>query len=321
VYLLISCIGVCDYGLRCSDTSNILDYSVDSHQAIPRILGDFANQCVAAAQQDTKYCPLAINSLNATDPGASVLQRINNVINTLSNQTYTDPKSHEIVSIYSMAWTIRGGLMDTESFPAVAQAFLDAETLIQNQIPTNSINEAALIDGQPSNDTTNLFAKRDTGNVSVLTTSTWNPRDPLTGNSNAFVFPAVNCLDAHYNGIDNVTSFVNYLSPLIAKDGLTAYFGLSSATCLAWPNLTNYDVERVVAKDFPSKLPNKMLVIGVTDDPVTPYHSAQATYNLIGSDNANFMTHDGSGHCTTSDPNNCTWSALQSYFVNGISWT
>jgi hypothetical protein len=65
-------------------------------------------------------------------------------------------------------------------------------------------------------------------------------------------------------------------------------------------------------------LKNKVLVVGVTNDPVTPYPDALATYNMMGSNNANFMTHDGFGHCTVSDPNNCTWSNLIGYFINGI---
>jgi hypothetical protein len=60
-------------------------------------------------------------------------------------------------------------------------------------------------------------------------------------------------------------------------------------------------------------------VVGITDDPVTPYIDALAMYNMIGSDNANFMIHDAFGHCTLSNENSCTSNNLKRYFVNGIS--
>ena len=57
--------------------------------------------------------------------------------------------------------------------------------------------------------------------------------------------------------------------------------------------------------------------MSVTQDPVTPYPDALATFNMIGSDNANFLVHDGYGHCTVFDPSDCTWNNLIGYFVNG----
>jgi TAP-like protein len=89
----------------------------------------------------------------------------------------------------------------------------------------------------------------------------------------------------------------------------------SMASCLARPDLTAYDVERVDPLEFPKNLSNKMLVIGVTGDPVTPYHSVLNTYNLTGSGNANFLVHDAMGRCSTANPNNCTTAALNTYFT------
>jgi hypothetical protein len=83
-------------------------------------LGDFADHCVQAAQQDVKYCPLANNSLNASNPGADVLNRMNNVIGNLTMKSYKDTKSNSTVSLMSIAGIIRGGLMDTDYFPSLA---------------------------------------------------------------------------------------------------------------------------------------------------------------------------------------------------------
>jgi hypothetical protein len=305
-YLGVLIVGVCDFGQWTSPTSNILDYSYNSHSEIPRILGDFAEHCVQAAQQDIKYCQLAQNSLNATNPGSDVLNRLNYVIGNLTEKSYEDTKSNSTVSLFKMASVIRSGLMSPEAFPQLAQYFLDAETLIHNNQPTNNVDESQ-IKSDPSVPST------DTN----ITTSGWDSNDPLAGGSNAFVFPAVTCLDMSMAGINSTETFVDYVSNQMTNNTLVAYEGVSFATCLSWPNLSSFDVERITSA-FPARLKNKILVIGVTDDPVTPYHSAQDTYKTIGSDNANFMVHDGFGHCTVSDPNNCTWSALINYFVNGI---
>jgi len=278
-------------------------------------LSDFAAQCVASTTNSTKYCPLAINSLNTTNPALDLLTRINNILGNLTSKSYKDPQSGSTVSYMSLAWTIRNGLMSVESFPMLAQAFLDAETLIHNHLPTNNIDEQAEIDD--INNTPVFDDAAEGGNVSTISTSTWNKDDPLTGSGNAFVFPAVTCLDTNYNGIDNLTSFVDYVYKIVQENPLQGYFGVSAGSCLSWPNLTSYDVEKVTADNFPTKLANKVLVIGVTDDPVTPYPGALTTYEMLGEDNAAFLVHEAFGHCSTADPNNCTWLALQNYFTNG----
>src|SRR5213078_3991213 len=68
---------------------------------------------------------------------------------------------------------------------------------------------------------------------------------------------------------------------------------------------------------FPSTLKSKILVIGGTNDPVTPYHGALATYKFIGETNARFLVHDAFGHCTISSPNVCTTSAIHAFLTTG----
>ena len=268
---------------------------------------------MAAAQQDVKYCQLASKSLNTSNAGGDVLQRMNYVIGNLTTNTYKDNTANATVSLFSLASIVRPGLMGTEYFPSLAQYFLDAETLIQNQQPTNAINEEALVNDNPAP----TDAATDESTNSTISTSGWNKNDPLVGQGNAFVFPAVTCLDMSLSGINTTESFVDYISNQINNgSALVGYEGVSFAQCLSWPNLSSYDVERITS-DFPKTLKNKILVVGVTQDPVTPYPDALAIYNMIGSDNANFLVHDGFGHCTVSDPNDCTWNNLIGYFVNG----
>jgi hypothetical protein len=215
---------VCDFAKWTSPTGNILDYSYNSHQEIPRILGDFANHCIAAAQQDVKYCQLASKSLNASNPGADLIQRMDYVISNLTTKTYKDNTSNSTVSLFSLADFVRTGLMGTQNFPALAQYFLDAETLIQNQQPTNNVNEAAQAETPPTDPST------DSTTNSTISTSNWDGNDPLTGQSNAFVFPAVTCLDMSIAGINTTDSFVNYISNQISNgNALVGYEGVSFA--------------------------------------------------------------------------------------------
>jgi hypothetical protein len=116
---------------------------------------------------------------------------MNYVIGNLTTKTYKDNTAHATVSLFSVANIVRQGLMGTQDFPSLAQYFLDAETLIQNQQPTNSVNEEAQVNDSPvpTDPTT------DESTNSTISTKSWNKNDPLTGQGNAFVFPAVTCLD------------------------------------------------------------------------------------------------------------------------------
>jgi TAP-like protein len=222
--------------------------------------------------------------------------------------------------------------MATETFPELAKYMLHAEQTIA-AASSSAVQDAP---SEPANGAPSLpfrlpylpspgqlvnlpkravLERRDT--APTISTVGWNPSDPLVGSLNELVFPAVTCLDWNFKGIDNSTAFVNAMLPYINESVIAGYLELTVSRCLSWPNLTNYDVERMSYLDFPTHLNNKVMVIGVTNDPVTPYPSALNTYNMMGPDNAVFLVHDGFGHCTISDPNNCTSGAITSFLVNG----
>lgn len=305
--------------MRQSSKTNVLDYSFDSHSEIPRILSDFAGQCVAAAQNDTKYCPFATASLNASDPTAALYGRINSILEVLGNQTYTT-KTGETASLMFLGSAIRGGLMKTGSFPSLANTFLQMEQIIAN---VSGTTEASGVSGGnqelPSvvDGTIRENVNTTAANSSQISVVGWDPNDPFAGVFNIFTFPAVTCLDVSYANIDTAQTFTNYLYNQIQQNPLVGELGGSFASCLGWPNLTAYNPETIYADNYPSKLANQMLVIGVTDDPVCPYPGALETYELIGDENAVFLVHAGMGHCSVADPNNCTYDVLTSYFVNG----
>src|SRR5208282_709196 len=78
---------------------------------------------------------------------------------------------------------------------------------------------------------------------------------------------------------------------------------------------SNYEVKRVTADNFPKNSVIKSLLL--ESQMIPHYPGAQSTYEMLGSDNANFLAHKAFGHCSTSYPNNSTWVALTNYFVNG----
>jgi TAP-like protein len=291
----------------------VLDHAYNSNAEIPHVLEGFAAQCVQGAQQDPKYCPFATNSLTALDPALDLYERIEAVLSCLATRTYIS--SNVVFSFSKTAFVIREFLMSVGYFPYLANHFLNAENLIQDQTGSDP----------PRSSIAKLSMERDSTAVnattvnSTITTAGWDPWNPLTGGSNHFVLPAVICLDKSYTNIDTPVSFGSYLYKQIQEQPLIGFLGGALAFCLGWPNLTDYGAETIYAENFPRRLANKMLVIGVTGDPVTPYPGALKTYEFIGNDNAVFLIHEAMGHCSISNPNDCTYDAVTSYFVDGTN--
>jgi hypothetical protein len=96
---------------------------------------------------------------------------------------------------------------------------------------------------------------------------TANISDPLLGKSNGFLGLAVACLDLNYKDLDSMDTWVDHLYEQVQANPLIGYLSTWTSACLKWPNLTEYGVERYEGL-APDKLQNKMLVIGVTNDPV-----------------------------------------------------
>ena len=193
----------------------------------------------------------------------------------MTTSTYKDEMTTTPVSLYFLSLNVRTYLMTPRSFSLLAGYFLQVETLIQEQRPTNAPNEINEIGDKRAY--AEATTKISTNNA--ISTDGWNDDDPLIGAQNALVFPAVSCSDMSNEGINTTQSFLESLSYQIDNGNpLVAYEGIAYAECLSWPDLSAHNVERPT--DFPSTLKNKILVVGITDDPVTPYTDALATYNF-----------------------------------------
>jgi len=286
-------------------TTNALDYEFHSLDQIPRLLDEIAGLCIDAAQINIASCQFAAASLNSTDPTRALRNRINYIIGNMTNGSYVESTGQRRVFTFdSVAEEVAFNLYGPSQYPGLAQYLLDVENSIVSGIPGS--NFSAFEKRSFSND--------ETANISY---SSFNPSDDLRGSFNAITFNVVSCLDASFHGIDNLTSFNQRLLTLIAEDPLTAYVSLDFSICLGLPNLTFFNVNRFTAPTFPATLKNKMLIVGVTGDAITPYHGALATYQYTGSENAIFLIHDGYGHTSTANPNNCTLSAIKDYLQTG----
>ena len=119
----------------------------------------------------------------------------------------------------------------------------------------------------------------------------------LTAIINVFSTDAVLCLDLSFGGIDTPAAYQEELSAQLAQNPFAASYGFYFASCLTWPNLTTYDVQRYTGP-FPEKLKNSILVIGITNSAVAAFTGALTTYEYIGSDNAALLIHDSFGTST-----------------------
>jgi hypothetical protein len=274
-------------------SGNALDYSYRSFDQVPRLLQEFAILCVDAANVNPKYCPLASASMKLSDPASDIVIRINNIVTSLSQKAgyvNTAPKTdgRQLFTLDALVNNVYLAFWNPASFPNFAQYLLEAEMSIKKS----------------------RTAKRSLSDLDFLNQAR---RDSLAGFGNPFAGDARSCTD---QGIDNPTDFIKYYSGQLAKNPLVAYYGWTAAPCLSWPNLTNFDVERY-RQPFPTTVKNKLLVIGLTGDPVCSFTGVVATYNYIGHSNAAFLTHDAFGIGSLSQPNNCTTAAIKAYLVDG----
>ena len=86
-------------------------------------------------------------------------------------------------------------------------------------------------------------------------------------------------------------------------------------TCLGWPDLSSYNIEKFTGP-FPASISNKILIVAELYSLGNSYNSILNTYEFVGEDNSAFLIHDAFG-TSLSDPNNCTLNAIRAYFTNG----
>ena len=286
-------------------TGNGLDATYSQWADVPQILSQFATYCAAAAAVTPDSCSFAFASPAQPDPATRILDRINWIFGNLTERQYE--AGDRLYSIFTVAGDMRYELEDPNGWGDFAYYLLD----IENAILKNSSAETSVMSSRVrrSSDSTDEINTN-------LTIASYNAFGEPPGAETPFVWPATICLDANWDNIATEAEFVDYISQQIAESIPFAYSGIQEAFCISWPNLTAHNVENYRAP-FPNSLANKILIIGDTNNPWASYSGALATYQYVGSQNANFLIHDGLGFGIFSDPNNCSYNSITEFFVNG----
>ena len=280
---------------------NILDLYNSEQLDTNAILGYFAEQCVAAFHIHDLSCPLAAASMEAKDPAAHLLRRINFMVTELKAKPILSQKQF---SLYDLGYDVMVDLGDPALWLTLAREFNHLANATKNStLRRRSLNQASVNATFPPEANPGLLH------------SSLDPAALFSGDFNIFTDPAVKCLDANYEDINNVTSFVEYISGLIDAN-VWNFEGVEAARCLSWPNLTAFNVEQFREPVSP-KLSNKIIVIGITHNAWHSYSGALSTYDYFGEDNAVFLIHDAVGLNSQQDPNECTTNLLTAYFVKG----
>jgi hypothetical protein len=121
------------------------------------------------------------------------------------------------------------------------------------------------------------------------------------------------CIDGHHKDHQNLTSFMQGVEKATPVSPLSIpLWGSSMLQCLYWKVTA---AERY-AGPWNRSTKNKVLVIGVTGDPVTPVESAQKLEKLMEGSSV-FHKHHGWGHCSLGQPSQCTSRVIRKYFVDG----
>uniref|UniRef100_D8QKA5 Peptidase S33 tripeptidyl aminopeptidase-like C-terminal domain-containing protein n=1 Tax=Schizophyllum commune (strain H4-8 / FGSC 9210) TaxID=578458 RepID=D8QKA5_SCHCM len=89
-------------------------------------------------------------------------------------------------------------------------------------------------------------------------------------------------------------------------------WGAQGNLCFAWPARA---VERYTGP-WDKGLKNKVLIIGNTADPVTPFENAQLMADLLG-DSAVLVRQNGFGHASLAEKSSCTIGVVSRYFQDG----
>ncbi|KAI4519163.1 alpha/beta-hydrolase [Schizophyllum commune Loenen D] len=109
------------------------------------------------------------------------------------------------------------------------------------------------------------------------------------------------------DGFDAIVSASENVSSLFGPQ-----WGNSGNACFAWPARA---VERYTGP-WDNKPKNRILIIGNTADPLTPFKNAKLMADLLG-DSAVLVRQDGLGHTSLAEQSSCTIGIINKYFTEG----
>ena len=133
--------------------------------------------------------------------------------------------------------------------------------------------------------------------------------DSFAGNENE-AFKAVTCLDSRESAkpadMDAQNKRALKLSPVFGK-----YWLNGGLACYNWP----FDV-KPLPKDYSAKTAPKMMIVGTTNDPATPYSQAEHFAHKVLA-NGWLLTYKGEGHTAYGSSNSCVANTVDDFLING----
>ncbi|KAL1667971.1 Alpha/Beta hydrolase protein [Schizophyllum commune] len=183
---------------------------------------------------------------------------------------------------------------------------------------TNSTNKSTAARGLSENRATHSHSwrlpKSDLASFFQSDDDHHNKRQVAPSEPHTYEFEAIYCGD----GVDagNMTMRGGFDAITYAASNVSALFGpqwgAQGNLCFAWPARA---VERYTGP-WDGKLKSRVLVIGNTADPVTPFENAQLMADLLG-DSAVLVRQNGFGHASLAEKSSCTIGVVGRYFQNG----
>ncbi|KAI8580789.1 hypothetical protein K450DRAFT_235983 [Umbelopsis ramanniana AG] len=121
------------------------------------------------------------------------------------------------------------------------------------------------------------------------------------------------CIDSSHDKHPDAKSFLKGVEEASDVSPLAAgLLGTEMLQCLYWEVVPSERYDGL----WNHKTKNKVLLVGVTGDPITPAESAEALEVLMEGSGV-FHKHHGWGHCSFGQPSKCTSKVIRDYFVDG----
>ncbi|MFM6980820.1 MAG: alpha/beta hydrolase [Micrococcales bacterium] len=121
---------------------------------------------------------------------------------------------------------------------------------------------------------------------------------------------AIGCLDSRDDSSDSAMAAENERM-LQASPTLGRYWQYGALLCANWP----YPVKRTIT-DYSAKGAPKIVVVGTTNDPATPYQQAVNLAHKVLSDGY-LITYKGEGHTAYGGESKCVDDAVDNFFISG----
>lgn len=156
-------------------------------------------------------------------------------------------------------------------------------------------------------------ALKGDGTTLLSLADTYNDRNPDGSYASNTIESniAISCLDSRSSSDDESMAAANK-KLLAASSMLGRYWQFGGLTCEQWP----YSVA-AKPNSFKASGSQKIIVIGTTGDPATPYWQAVSLANDV-LENAQLITFNGEGHTAYGLESSCVNKAVDAYFTKNV---